>query len=42
MSPTPPDEADFAEAERRIEELKAHPERGIPLEELRKRRGWKA
>jgi len=34
-------EAALEEAERRGTELKAHPEIGIPLHELRKQRGWK-
>jgi putative addiction module component (TIGR02574 family) len=38
---TPPDDAALDEAESRIAELQAHPERGISLEEMRKRRGWK-
>lgn len=29
------------EADRRLEDLKRHPERAVPYEEMRKRRGWR-
>ncbi|MCA8910538.1 MAG: addiction module protein [Planctomycetes bacterium] len=41
-APVDLDEETWAEAARRAEELKANPEIGISLEELRKKRGWNA
>lgn len=40
-APVDVDDATWDEAERRFEELKRHPERGISHEEMRMRRGWK-
>ena len=39
-APVDVDDATWAESERRFEELKKHPERGISHEEMCKRRGW--